>query len=182
MIERQPHRANQVKILKLSLNGSIDFDKRTLCNMFPNLREIALLESDNIETSYSDSSFQFTHATSKLEKIVESVDYALTSQLAMSNMCSRLKTLDLTCDENSNNVFSQLKNMPVLDTLTLADFKLKLIDLEMVHSNIPSIKRLNLAFLTILAGEIPQRVVPATLVTNLDVYLSSAADLHTHTH
>jgi hypothetical protein len=124
--------------------------------MFPNLREIELFDiSAGEKTSYLNNPFQFTRATSKLEKIEDSRECELTSQLAMFNMYSNLKSLDLVITSKNNFNFSQLKNMPVLETLTLQYFRLQLMDLEMVHHNMPLIKILSLKAIYIVSGEIP---------------------------
>jgi hypothetical protein len=182
MIERQPYRATQVEILMLSA----DFDKRILCNMFPNLREFVAFNSFAPEkTNYLDSPFQFTHATSKLEKIVDSGECELTRQLAMTNMCTSLKSLELFFSELpgliSSDILSQLKNLSVLETLRLRHFRLKLMDLEMVHCNIPSVKDLCLSHTYIISGGVPNGVIPAMLIINLNLELISSDDTHTHT-
>jgi hypothetical protein len=53
-------------------------------------------------------------------------------------------------------------------------------DLEMVHCNIPSIKSLSLKYAFIVSGKFPNDIIPATLITILDLSLSTADDLHTH--
>jgi hypothetical protein len=144
MIESHPHRAAQVESLYLFLFEDFSLDKRVLCNMFPNLKR-AILSMEMSGASYVlDSPFQFTHSSSKLEEIVEGGECELTRQLAMSNMCSNLKSLKLYDLElpslSSSDIISQLKNMPALETLSLHCFQIKLMDLERLHHNLLSIK------------------------------------------
>jgi hypothetical protein len=135
--------------------------------------------------------FPFTHATTKLEKIAEGDEYKLTRQLAMSIMCNKLKSVDLifapsiptsssTSSSTTSNIFSELKNMPVLETLKLRQFRVKLKDLEMVHHNVPSIKCLCLRKAIIVSGEFPNNITPAKPITKLDLELAKVANSHTH--
>jgi hypothetical protein len=82
--------------------------------MFPNLRQVIICAlPGNRRVNRLGSPFQFTHATSKLEKIAESDECELTRQLALSNMCDNLKTLNLGFSRvsslSSSDILSQLK-------------------------------------------------------------------------
>jgi hypothetical protein len=70
--------------------------------------------------------------------------------------------------------------MPVLETLKLQHFRVKLMDLETVHCNLPSIKSLHLINALIVSGEFPNDIIPVTLITTLDLSLRAVIDLHTH--
>jgi hypothetical protein len=70
--------------------------------------------------------------------------------------------------------------MPILETLHLIGVKLKLVDLEILHGNLGSIKYLNLDELDLCSGEMPRNVTPATLVTKLEYTIEEVTDLHTH--
>jgi hypothetical protein len=121
---------------------------------------------------------------SKLEKIKEHGDCELTRQLAMSNMCDKLKSVELTfvpaISPTSGEILAELKNMPVLETLKLRHFRIKIMDLETVHYNVPSIKSLCLGNTILASGEFPTDIISATLITKLDLHLSRADDIHTH--
>jgi hypothetical protein len=83
--------------------------------MFPNLRQLVLsIEFMPSRSTHSvNSPFQFTHSTTKLEKIKDYGDCELTRQLAMSNMCSNLQSLELFFVNLpgllSSDIISQLK-------------------------------------------------------------------------
>jgi hypothetical protein len=117
-----------------------------------------------------------------LDKIQDFGECELTSQLVMSNMCENLKSLELDQDYESkcNYNLSLLKNMPVLETLTLRDFRVKLMDLEILHDNVPSIKSLRFKDTTMVSGDFPQDVTPASLITEADLKFDNAYDLDTH--
>jgi hypothetical protein len=99
-------------------------------------------------------------------------------------MCGNFKSLDLVrarlADFASHDILSQLKNMPTLQNLVLDDFRFTLMDLEMVHCSIPSIKRLCMKILRTLSGDFPIDIIPAALITELDISLIGADDKHTH--
>jgi hypothetical protein len=184
ILERFSYRGSQVEYLTMDLTPSLSFDKRIICNLFPNLREIHFKESKFrfTRTTHLSSPFQFTlPSLLKLEKLSDCAECELARELAMSDLCSNLKSLYLSFpDPLSGDILSQLKNMPVLEILTLGGFQLKLMDLEMVHCNIPSIKSLCLINAIIDSGEFPNDIIPATLITTLDLSLSAVDDLHTH--
>lgn len=75
---------------------------------------------------------------------------------------------------------SQLKNMPVLETLRLVQMQVNLMDLEILHNNLGSIKYLDLDSTTLCSGDIPRELKPATLITKLAYYIENADDLNTH--
>jgi hypothetical protein len=80
----------------------------------------------------------------------------------------------------TSSVISQLKNMPVLETLALESSKVGLMDIELLHENLPSMKELRFYELDLQAGEIPQNITPASLITELGVDIESAEDLEVH--
>jgi hypothetical protein len=185
MVERLPYRGTQVEKLIVQLDPA--FDKRKLCNMFPNLREVYLINDsiDGIQDqSYLNTKFGFIYPTTNLEIIEDFGHCELIRGLAISNSCTHVNFLHLNfsyCPESTvTNVFSQLKNMPVLETLYLSTVAIKLTDLEILHSNLGSIKYLELYELDLCSGEIPRNVTPATLITKLEYSIVYAADLHTH--
>jgi hypothetical protein len=118
-------------------------------------------------------------------KIEDSGDCELAPQLAISNVCHKLKTLDLDFREFhssdvTSTVISQLKNMPVLEDLSMTYIKVKLTDLETMHNNLPSLKRLCLEDTYPISGEIPRDVVSANLVTKLNVRIHQVEDRDTY--
>lgn len=58
--------------------------------------------------------------------------------------------------------------------------KFNLLDLEAMHSNLPSLKILCLDFAYPMSGEMPQDVVPASLITELEVKIEQAENRHAH--
>jgi hypothetical protein len=70
--------------------------------------------------------------------------------------------------------------MPVLETLHLITTAIRLTDLEILHSNLGSIKYLDLGRIKLYPCEIPQNVTPATLITELEYNIEEVTDLHTH--
>jgi hypothetical protein len=167
----------------MNLSPTLSFDKRIICNLFPNLREIHFKECNPSITrsNHLSSPFQFTHPSLlKLEKLSDCEECEFARELTMSNMCINLKSLELTCEESSKDILAELKNMPVLETLTLRYFDLTLMDLEMVHYNIPSIKNLCLRDAFIVSGKFPNDISPVTLITMLDLSLGIVDDLDTH--
>jgi hypothetical protein len=153
--------------------------------MFPNLREISFSTYTNDDPQIDASKcLQFSHAICKLEKIKDFGSCELAPQLAMSDLCNKLKTLELdfgfcSVPGGASNFISQLKNMPVLEDLSMNDIKFKLIDLETMHSNLPSLKRLCLKSVYPTSGEIPRDVVPASLITEMKVKIQHAETQHT---
>jgi hypothetical protein len=154
--------------------------------MFPNLREISFSTCTPDDPQIDASNcLQSLHTTCELEKIEDSGACELAPQLAMSNLCNKLKTLKVELRVYSvlgvaSNFISLLDNMPVLEDLSMTDIKFKLIDLETMHNNLPSLKRLCLEHACPISGEIPRDVVPANLVTKLNVKINQVEDRDTY--
>jgi hypothetical protein len=184
MIERLPHRGAQTEYLTFHLTVKPHFDKRKLCNIFPNLREI-IFKAYNSHSFQNHLSrpFQFVNSTSKFEKIVDYGECELTRQLVLSNLCNKLKTLELDVRYSADSVISdtitQLKNMPVLEHLGFRGHKVTLMDLERMHCNLPTIKSLHLG-VHMLSGDIPRDVLASGLITKLHSTIYSVPDLLTH--
>jgi hypothetical protein len=173
MIERLPYRGAQTEYLKISLNYTPDVDKIKLCNIFPNLREVIFETYDKIRfEKYVSRPFHFTISRSKFERIVEYAECELTRILAMSNLCNNLKKLELDTSHSigsaRSDLITQLKNMPVLKYLVLKRCNVTLMDLEIMHHNLPTIKTLHLEVRP-LSGDTSRNVLPASLITKLYV-------------
>jgi hypothetical protein len=155
--------------------------------MFPNLQELYLKEdySERIQDQdYINTGSDFMYPTTKL-KIIEYFGHCkLARQLAILNLCRYVNFLRLNFSDLSEltftNILSQLKNMPVLETRHIPTITIKLMDLEILHSNLGSIKYLNLDELDLCSGEIPQNIIPATLITKLECIIEDAVDLNTY--
>jgi hypothetical protein len=185
MLERFSHRGPQVEYLTVDFPINHNFDRRKIFNLFPNLRQVkqVLQEQDAKETmssNYFDKPFRFTNTT-KLEKLTDFGDCQLTRQLAMSNSLSRLNSLELDFSSlPQNDTLQHLINMPVLQRLDLISVSVKLLDVELLHMNLPSIKSLSLEDFTLSPGDIPQDVIPASLLTEIYLKLDDASDFDTH--
>jgi hypothetical protein len=168
IIKQRPHRAAQVQELILHSCISKDFNKRTLYDIFPNAREVIIESSCGVR----DPNLHFTelldttHLKSKVE-ILQDSDYCeLATQLIHSNLCDRLKMLNLDfgdAEDDSRTIVAQLKNMPVLETLVLTSPHISVIDLEKLHENIPTIRDLELNFVTNLDSDLPVTITPISL-------------------
>jgi hypothetical protein len=117
--------------------------------MFPNARELIIESSCGAR----DPNLHFTglldttHLKSKVE-ILQDSDYCeLATQLIHSNLCGRLKMLNLDfgdAEDDSRTVVAQLKNIPILETLVLTSPHISVIELENLHQNIPDYSRLGI--------------------------------------
>jgi hypothetical protein len=187
MLERQLYRATQVERLSIAYSPGCGLDKRTFCNMFPKLRQLQI-EGYTYRapiTDYYSKPFHFLHSTSNLNKIEDFGDCKWILQLAQSNLCNKLKSLEIDFYHKAeagidNNIVPQLKNMPVLENVVIRKFRLKLTDLEAMHQNLPSITSLKFKFIYPISGEIPHDIKPATLITELKLNIRYANDLNTH--
>jgi hypothetical protein len=101
----------------------------------------------------------------------------------MSNLCNNLIKLELNTSHPirsaRSDLITQLKNIHVLEYLALNTYNVILVDLEIMHHNLPTIKTLHLEA-HLLSGDTPQNVLPASLITNLHVDIRTAEDQHTH--
>ncbi|KAI8878521.1 hypothetical protein K501DRAFT_304700 [Backusella circina FSU 941] len=185
MIKRFPHRGMQIESLELLCTVDSTFDKRIFFNLLPNLQELVLKGHHVQNTRRNDSSnkeFHFLRPTIKLERMVDFGQCELTRQLVMSHECDRLKSLVLNVleidDLTSNHVVSKLSNMPMLESLRLKNVKVKLMDLETMHNNVPSIRDVQLENTKLVSGEIFHNVTPVTFMTELKLFIKYSEDLH----
>jgi hypothetical protein len=182
MLELFPYRATQVQEFELAFYFNPDFDKRTLLNMFPNLRCLKLngMAEEPPATNYISRPFQFMHSTSKLESVCDIDECELTCQLAISNLGQHLKLLELQFRNSPldwyKDVISQLKNMPVLQSLKLDTCPVELTYMEILHNNLPSITELEMTSSLIASSEIPLDVEPAIPITSLLFNFDFGAD------
>lgn len=121
-LERFPHRSAQTEYLIFNLPGDHFFDRRELCNVFPNLWELRLKAPDGEQLRpYPSRPFNFTNSTSKLETIEDYDDCEFVLQLSSLNMCNNLKTLELDLSDSNNFSIAQLNSMPVLEYVWITD-------------------------------------------------------------
>jgi hypothetical protein len=69
--------------------------------------------------------------------------------------------------------------MLVLETLSLRNAKFNLMELDLVHRNIPSMKSLHLTHASILNGNITHDILAAVPMTTLGMHIGHVADLNT---
>jgi hypothetical protein len=174
MIKNSPHRAVQVQDLDLYNSITEGFNKRRICCIFPNARVINVADSlvdTNSVTDFTEH-LEVTHSKSTVQVLHDSGYCELTMQIINSNMGDRLKKLDLDFIEvkyGSRTIFTQLRNMPLLEELSLHSLSVTVMDLEMVHENLPTLRKLTLDYVSPNVGEIPVNITPADL-TKLRYY------------
>ncbi|KAI8880289.1 hypothetical protein K501DRAFT_275706 [Backusella circina FSU 941] len=188
-IKLLPDRAAQVEVLDIVLQTKTSLNRRELFNIFPNARVLRVkpqkVTAHSIFTFYGRP-IEITHSRSRVEILSDIHHCDLASQLLYSNLGSRLKVLDLDFYERSDaiTVLSQLKNLPVLKSLSLTRPKIKLENLEEIHKNVPSIQDLTLKWLKIRAGDMPSNIIPATSMVKLNFSYNNSGHLKdevTHT-
>jgi hypothetical protein len=185
MFERSPERASQVEELHVVIKNDLDFNKRKLIHIFPNVR-VMRVESDWTTASSNVSLFttpiESRPLKSKVKFLSDFHHCELASQLLYSNLGGRLETLflDFCQVPITRPVISQLKDLPVLKKLTLRSPKIRLVDLENIHKNIQSIHNLALDSVTITPDSMPSDIVPATSITRLKFYYGSQRNAETH--
>jgi hypothetical protein len=171
--ERLPDYAAQVEELSIHGVSNSSLDERNLLKTFPNARAI-LVNSNFYSKALSFRHLKthngVVHSKSKLEYLCDASYGTLTTQMLSLSLGDRLETLELDFDdmEDSLNIFSQLKDLPVLKKLRLSRPHIKIHEIEDIHRNIPSIQDLSLNSGTHLAGSMPSNVLPATCITNFE--------------
>jgi hypothetical protein len=174
MIKNSPHRAAQVQDLDLYNSITEGFNKRRICCIFPNTRVINVADTlvdTNSVTDFTEH-LKVTHSKSTVQVLHDSGYCELTMQIIKSNMGGRLKKLDLDFIEvkyGSRTIFTQLRNMPLLEELSLHSLSATVMDLEMVHENLPTLRKLTLDCVSPNVSEIPDNITPASL-TKLHYY------------
>jgi hypothetical protein len=170
MFKRLPERAAQVEELTISLHKDTRFNRRELLHLFPNARK---MEVDHYSGEWRlldhfTQDMDLTHSNSKVEFLSDVYHCELVSQMVYSRLGSRLKALCLKDMylQDTSTILSQLKDLPVLKTLTLESAILVIDELELLHKNVPSIQELTLDLL-LLYGSMPSEVVPASSIMKL---------------
>jgi hypothetical protein len=177
-------RAIQVEELDMRITSDSQLNKRELLNIFPNVRVLRLEPLISITPSIThEVPIDLKHSVSKMECLYDFYHCESTSHLLYSNLGGRFKTLHLWFDQviGTPTILSELKDLPVLKKLTLWYPIIKMADLEYIHNNIPSIEDLWLDCITVEAGDIPSKIIPATLVTKLKFYYSNTGNREAHT-
>jgi hypothetical protein len=189
MIERFPHRANQVLELKLDSCLGPSFNKRTLLNIFPNVRVLEVewnlhMPDNSGDYKYFRKPIEMINSTPKIKVLHDSIFCELASQMLVSNLDGRLEELQLDF-QGLNGIYiravqDQLKDLPVLKTIVLQNFYFGINDLENIHTNIPTIQNLILNCVSVAASEIPTSIIPATCIITLNVRIDWIVDVDTH--
>jgi hypothetical protein len=166
------------KRLVLDHHSRIGFDKVTLAELFPNLTFLALLL---IETKSSNTTPTFTEEQSRkleawrngLKTLIERSYTKRLLDFLDTGVFKRLTTLVITPDtkvlySHFSGLSKVLKNTPVLQTLHLNYHHIDLLDLEELHSNVPTLISLimNTCRLTSSRGMQLNRQ-PSTLIRTL---------------
>jgi hypothetical protein len=167
MIKNSPHRATQVQELLLRDCIPEEFDKQEICNMFPNARLINVADEGRDQAvPIFFHNVKMKHSKSTVQVLYDGMWCPLAMQILDSNMGERLKKLDLdfrTMTAWFQIAVPELKNMPVLEELTLKSFIAEVLDLEVLHENLPTIKSLELKDVLPSASKIPENIIPATI-------------------
>lgn len=183
MIDQFPHRAMQVEELYLFDTIPTSFNKRTLLNIFPNLRVLEV-EYDYEKESYNSQPIQIKQSTSKLKILHDSTHCEITSQLLTSNLADNLEQLHLYFESirsiSTRNLLDQLSNLLVLSELILHSVSLGINDMENIHGNIPGIHVFEIYDFTIVDSKTPVSISPVTSITTLNIDIEYADDAETH--
>jgi hypothetical protein len=186
MIKRSPHRAVQVEEFTLSFCFEDGFIKRNFCNMFHNVRIVDLdcgFDRDR-SPNYSEP-VEATHTSSKVQHITDEGLCEYASQMMTSNLCGQLHTLDLDFKNlriSCQTILPQIKNMPVLEELTLSKPYLSVVDMELLHNNIPSIRKLDMTEMILQDSKMPTVAKPATPLTTIHFGIELVDNLEAHTN
>jgi hypothetical protein len=173
VFEQSPARATQVEEIYLLYLTPYELIKRNILGTFPNVRMI----TSERYSPVTDPAFPYikkhngvVYSKPKLEYLYDIGDCLLVSQMLSSNLGSRLETLNLDFREyeSSQYIIPRLKDLPVLKGLYIGRTSLTVLDLEHIHSAIPSIQNFALIRVSILAFSMPSDIVPATFITNLN--------------
>jgi hypothetical protein len=107
-----------------------------------------------------------------------------------SSLGERLETLCLEFLklQGTPHILLRLKNLPVLKKLILKSVTIRLNALEEIHRNVPSIQNLSLVCISVLQGNMPADIMPATCITKLkfdtgecrSISFSDIHDMETH--
>jgi hypothetical protein len=176
-MEQVPSLRHQVMNLSVTRTQR-DVDRKRILFLFPNIRRIEMksMYSKSLEDSNED--LEAVTSRNRVEYIRDLGGCELTRAMAMFNRCFYLHDLDLNLEALSLadiNIFSELKNMPVLKRLVLRNGTLKADDFTVLHANIPSIEALKLeSFL--FDNESGAEITPATSITSLIATLDSMDD------
>jgi Leucine-rich repeat (LRR) protein len=170
---RLPDYAAQVEELSIYEISKSSLDERNLLKTFPNARAILVNRcqySKVLSSRHLKTHNGVVHSKSKLEYLCDKNYGTLATQMLSLSLGDRLETLelDLVYMEDSLNIFSQLKDLPVLKKLCLSHPHIKIHEIEDIHCNIPSIQDFSLNNGTHLAGSMPSNVLPATCITNFE--------------
>jgi hypothetical protein len=141
MMEQSPHCALAVEELRLMTCLDIRINKRTLLNIFPNVR-ILRVEWDDVPPEddndiYYQDAIEIGHAESKIKHLSDSIHCELASQMLTSNLCDQLECLELNFASTDNIstlvLLDQLKNLPNLKKLFFREITIGIDDLEAIH-------------------------------------------------
>jgi hypothetical protein len=180
MIQQSPHRAAQVHELELHDCISQIFNKRELCSMFPNVQHVALTTTTR-QVGFIEP-LEATRTKSKIKSISECPYFEYTFRMINLDLCGQLQYLKLDFSgriDNDRKIIPQLKNMPMLEHLVIHNLDLSIADLETLHNNIPSIKRLELDILDVFESDIPQVIVPPVALVSVSLSMVGCDSLKT---
>jgi hypothetical protein len=140
--------------------------------MFPNLRVFINSYCNRPNKKYFNRPFEIAIPVSKVEEIEDSGECELARQLLLSVPCKHLRTLkvNLNVQNPRSNFFSLLKNLPTLQSLDVSGCAFGILDCEMIHDNVPSIRHLSLEDIEIQDELLPAEIIPATSVRKLNFY------------
>ncbi|KAI8885821.1 hypothetical protein K501DRAFT_284102 [Backusella circina FSU 941] len=172
-INIETSKRNQVKDLRLFIKPLVHFDKRSVCNLFPNLQRVEFIqfEGDKTLVDFSNNRQIDTAAmTSTIESVIEYGDDQFSLHLIESRLCDRLVTLYINDrSEKKHTIQHRLKHMPVLKVLTLDlyNFTFTFNDLERLHKEIPSLVEVSLSQVTLVQSEMPVDITSMPLVKKI---------------
>jgi hypothetical protein len=176
MIKQCPHRAAQVEEMWIKNCLFENFNKRTLLNTFPNLRQLKIENDEFIssdESLFFSEPIEMTHSKSKIKVLHDSIHCELASQMLVSNLCGKLEKLELSFSHfrgiSTQTVVDQLNNAPVLKELILEYAEIGATDLENLHNNVPHLQVFNLIKTCPIDSEMPTNIIPVTSITTFDI-------------
>jgi hypothetical protein len=178
-IHRDPSKSNEVERLILEIKDIESAEIDILSFLFFNIRELEFYGSANKDYDPRFTKTLLFHSWSKsINCIIEPSSNVFTNHILKESLCPVLSEISIRGkeDQSREELTILLANAPALKCLSLQNYSLSLVNLELLHDKLPLLSSLSLREIKINSDILPTDVKPAKYMTKLflnRVYTSS---------
>ncbi|KAI8881457.1 hypothetical protein K501DRAFT_334707 [Backusella circina FSU 941] len=175
-VQKEPEKGTKIECLIFNLSIDDNFDMSLIPILFPKIRTFYLYHYRNKQKLEMVSTGDWNK---HIQYFTEYTSSHLATQLLASGLCLHLKELSVDITPSNREIIPLLTSAPYLEKLKIANLRVTIDDLELLHASLPYLQSLWLQAPQLRGNRLSTVVLPATSLKVLKVESSDVFFIQT---